>query len=452
VSDVRAIFWVLEAPRLSVVAHPFGELDRELVRVAKDVKVLSAISWPGELAERFLASWRAGRPELPQPPPPEVDFDPAALEALERLASAAGDHPIARFIARTADSYLRAARMLQAAGTPDFGKRSVALYGRPTDPVAAGGATNLTAADHFIEATAELAKSDYLPPEANAYKAKELRDLLQERIAPFFTRDKVEVVLDPTLTSKAAAGAFCVRIRPDARFNRHDLEQLYHHEALVHTATLLNGRHQPALAALSLGAPRTTATQEGLATFAELITGAIDLGRLRRLALRVKAVQMGLDGADFIEVFRFFRQSGQSERESYFSTARIFRGGDVRGGAVFTKDGVYLRGLLNVHTFFHAALAGRKVQFPHYLFAGRLTCGDVVDLEECFAEGLVAPPVYEPDWVKNRSRLAAYLAFSALSHTLPIEEARTEHFAHLSRRTERYGFRVRGLAESGEEE
>lgn len=427
---------------MTALAHPFVELDRELVHVAKDVKILSAISWPGELAERFLSGWRAGRPELPAPPPAKLTFDAAALEALARLARPAGEHPIARFIARTADSYLRAARMLQAAGTPDFGKRSVALYGKPTDPVAPGGVTNLAAAEHFIQATQELAKSDYLPPETNAYRAAQLRDLLQQRLTPVFTRDQVEVVLDPTLTSKAAAGAVSVRIRPDARFNRHDLEQLFHHEALVHTATVLNGRHQPHLGCLSLGSPRTTATQEGLATFAELITGAIDLGRLRRLALRVKAIHLALEGADFIEVFKFFRASGQSERESYFSTARIFRGGDVRGGAaVFTKDGVYLRGLLNVHTFFHAALTARKVQFPQHLFAGRLTCGDVVDLEECFTSGLVAPPVYEPEWVKNRSRLAAYLAFSSLSHTLPIEQARTEHFAHLSRTTERYGLR-----------
>ena len=46
---------------------------------------------------------------------------------------------------------------------------------------------------------------------------------------------------------------------------------------------------------MSLGSPRTTKTQEGLATFAELITSSIDLARLRRIALRIPAVHMGLE-------------------------------------------------------------------------------------------------------------------------------------------------------------
>ena len=63
------------------------------------------------------------------------------------------------------------------------------------------------------------------------------------------------------------------------------------HEAFIHTLTSLNGRHQPHLKVLGLGAPRTTRTQEGLATFAEIITGAIDISRLRRIALRVVMVK-----------------------------------------------------------------------------------------------------------------------------------------------------------------
>ena len=119
---------------------------------------------------------------------------------------------------------------------------------------------------------------------------------------------------------------------------------------------MLNGKRQPWLRCLGAGAPRTTRTQEGLATFAEIITGAMDINRLRRIALRVLRLEEALAGADFIEVFRAFLAAGQSDVESYRSAVRIFRGGDVRGRVCFTKDGAYLEGLLLVTAFIKRAL------------------------------------------------------------------------------------------------
>lgn len=74
------------------------------------------------------------------------------------------------------------------------------------------------------------------------------------------------------------------------------------HKAFVHLATAQNGVRQPNLKCLALGAPRTTQTQEGIATLAELLTGSMDIERLRRLALRVLAVQQARDSADFLQV------------------------------------------------------------------------------------------------------------------------------------------------------
>src|SRR5690606_24059451 len=138
--------------------------------------------------------------------------------------------------------------------------------------------------------------------------------------------------------------------------------QLIEHEGFVHTATALNGRAQPVLGCMGLSAPRTTLTQEGIATLAELTTRSIDIARLRRLALRTVAIHHALEGADFLEVFRFFLENGQSEDESAHSAMRVFRGGDVRGRVVFTKDVVYLGGLFAVHTFLRKAIAESR---PH---------------------------------------------------------------------------------------
>ena len=260
---------------------------------------------------------------------------------------------------------------------------------------------------------------------------------MQAEFGPFFGDHTVEIVLDPGLAEKAAAGAERVRLRAATCFSENDVDQLIHHEGFVHAATLLNGRVQPNLRALSLGAPRTTATQEGLATFSELVTTSIDLNRLRRLALRIVAVDMALSGADFLQVFEFFLQAGQTEDESFNSTMRVFRGGDPRGGAVFTKDTVYLRGLLKTHTWLQTALTARKVRFPHYLFSGRLTWGDVEELEPWFESGWIAPPRYSPRWVARQHNLAAYLAFYSLTHAQPIGDAELSSFV-----TQRYSRRA----------
>jgi len=100
----------------------------------------------------------------------------------------------------------------------------------------------------------------------------------------------------------------------------------------VHSLTALNGREQPVLPSLALSSPRVTVTQEGLATFAEQITGSIDIERMKRISLRIEAVAMALDGANFLEVFHYFRLAGQSDTDSFTSAQRVFRGVPTGGG------------------------------------------------------------------------------------------------------------------------
>jgi uncharacterized protein (TIGR02421 family) len=177
------------------------------------------------------------------------------------------------------------------------------------------------------------------------------------------------VQLDPELISKTAAGPTRIRLRTSARFSAYDRAQLFHHEALVHSLTALNGREQAQLPSLALSSPRVTATQEGLATFAEQITGSIDIARMKRISLRIEAIALARGGADFVEVFRYFDAAGQSPAESFSSAQRVFRGVPLTGGCAFTKDTVYLHGLLSVHTFFRWALKNQKLKLCRTLFA-----------------------------------------------------------------------------------
>ena len=155
-----------------------------------------------------------------------------------------------------------------------------------------GGATTREAANHFIAIADELDRELLAPSEQVAISATSLRMQLQAALDDYFDGRVITVELDPDMIAKAAAGPNRIRLRSGAAFSDYDLHQLLQHEAFVHSLTALNGQQQAVLPSMSLSSPRTTATQEGLATFAEQITGSIDIERMKRVSLRIEAVAM----------------------------------------------------------------------------------------------------------------------------------------------------------------
>lgn len=420
---------VKEVPLHDPALETILEIDRELARIAPKIRVLSSLSWPAHLEGEFLAGWRAGQPRLPDVALPRVSLpdETSALEAL--MARCDRGHPLGRLLWKTARSYLEAARMLEGAGTPEFTRHSIALYGRPDDEYATQEVTGLDAAGFFLKTTDDLLGGHEIPPTVADIPAEVFAARLRKAIDEFFTDDIVAVEIDPKLSSKAIAGSKRVRIREGALFTELDFAQLLNHEALVHTLTMINGKRQPHLRCLGLGAPRTTRTQEGIAVLAELATMSMDIQRLRRIALRVRALDRALNGADFIEVFGTFLDAGQGEDESYKSAQRVFRGGDVRGRIAFTKDCVYLKGLLEVHTILRVAIRDNRPDLVRHLFAGRLTIGDIVDLAPYFESGLLIGPRYVPPWAQDLRCLAASLAYSAFVTYIDLSAVKLENIA-----------------------
>jgi len=397
------------------------KLDGATVEASKKIKVLSTLSWPVGASDKFLATWRKGNPVLPEIAitPPKAEQDVADLDAIVNACDL--QNPAEKFIAETARSYANAGRMLMHAGTPDFTKYSVKIYGRPDTKYKMQDVTAVDGAQFFLDITENLLGHSLIENTRFDIPAEDIANWLRKKTDRFFVHDKVEVTVDPGVSAKALAGATRIRVRGGAFFSALDKDQLLFHEAMVHTATQLNGRKQSNLQCLGLGAPRTTRTQEGMAVLAELVTNSIDLQRLQRIALRVIAVKMALDGADFIELFKFFLEAGQNEIESVKSTQRIFRGGAVKGGVVFTKDAVYLQGLLEVHSFLRVAIRDNHPQMVSNLFAGRLTLGDAIRLNELFESGWLKPPTYIPTWASDLRRLAAMMAFSGFLSNIKLD-------------------------------
>ena len=131
---------------------------------------------------------------------------------------------------------------------------------------------------------------------------------------------------------------------------------------------------------------------------------------------------MALDGADFIDLFKFFLVSGQPEIESVRSAQRIFRGGAVKGGVVFTKDAVYLQGVFEVNSFLTLAIRENRPELVSNLFAGRLTMADAVRLSPLFQSGWLQAPVYVLKWAADLRRLAALIAYTAFMSNVKLEK------------------------------
>jgi uncharacterized protein (TIGR02421 family) len=405
----------------------YAELDRRLVAAVKDLKVLSALSWPARVQRQFLADWAAGKARLPQIEYAPQDHRERRAELLKIAEAAADDDAIGRYIGNTARSWHTAALMLEGIGTPELGRHSIELYGKPGDIIAGSTVNNLEAAHHFIAIAEEVTGHHRLAETEYCLSAEILKDELRNRIDAVFTQHNVRIEIDPTLVAKAAAGPTRIRLRAGTCFSEYDLSQLLEHEAFVHSLTALNGRAQPNLGSLGLNSPRITATQEGLAVFAEMVTGSIDILRMKRISLRILGIDDALSGADFIDVFRFFLGYGQSEADSFNSAMRVFRGVPTSGGSAFAKDTVYLHGLLAVHTFFRWALRQGRLTLAQDLFAGKMTLHDVVELEPYFENGYIAPPLYLPPWMHRTNGLAGYLSFSLFVNRIRLDEVEREH-------------------------
>ncbi|MEO6264868.1 MAG: flavohemoglobin expression-modulating QEGLA motif protein [Luteimonas sp.] len=407
------------------IAH-HAALDLRMLKAVRGIKLLSMVSWPMEVQHAFLVQWARGNMALPRFDYPKHDFSEARRELDAIIAEADAQHPLGRYLCESALSWSIAAELLEALGTADVTTHSVRLFGRPDEPLPGNGPTTREAARHFIDIADELDRELLAPSEQVAISATALQLQLQSDLDDFFNQRVIEVVLDPQLIAKAAAGATRIRLRAGAAFSDYDRHQLLEHEAFVHSLTALNGREQPLLPSLALSSPRTTATQEGLATFAEQITGSIDIERMKRVSLRIEAVAMALDGADFVQVFRYFLDAGQDEIESFSSAQRVFRGVPLTGGAAFTKDTVYLRGLIGVHTFFRWALKHRKLRLCRQLFAGKMTLADVQRFEPLFDAGVIMPPRWLPQWVARANGLAGMLAFSLFANRIRLDQVDSE--------------------------
>ncbi len=399
--------------------------ERERIRRVSDllydatrpIRILSHVTWHPAVRAQFFARGARELPEVDYPP-----FDPSEPTAMvaEARRHIGGDGVVDRWLVRLADVIEKSARMLAACGTREFFRYSSELYGTPRGPLADETTTALGLASQFDRLIGTFTGIDLGAPPPACHLAQAVADEMERASRAMFGDEAPEVLIVDELSANALAGPRRIRIRRTGCFTDKDISQLVHHEAYVHVATSLNGLAQPYLRILGASHPGNVKTQEGLAVFAEFVTGSIDLDRMHRLADRVLAIQMAIDGADFLDVYRYFLDRTGTDAQAFENTRRVFRGGVVSGGAPFTKDIVYLDGLLRVHSFLHAIVTTGRADCLRLLFCGKLDIEDIPVLHELSRHGMCIPPKYLPPWAADLRFLLCHLAYSSFLNGIDV--------------------------------
>jgi len=176
----------------------YDAIDAEVVSIARSIRILDSLTWPREQEAVFLAGWRARAPSLPTvaASPRDHRAEIAALEDVMGRCDRA--HPMGDHLYKTAWSYATAARMLMAVGTAEFTEHSTRLYGRPDRVYERQGLSAVTSARPILEVTEALQRSDVVLSTSPDIPAEAFAERLRGHLGAFFTKDAVEVVVDPT--------------------------------------------------------------------------------------------------------------------------------------------------------------------------------------------------------------------------------------------------------------
>jgi len=381
-----------------------------LQQANKPVRILKAIDWPPQVKANFFAQKAK---ELPQVSYPGFDPQPAIelVRQARRTIFPQSSLPDL-WLERQSNAIEWGAQLLANIGNKAFFSYGCQAYGQPTSPLRYGLLTPLELAQNIRDGIDRLDQIKMNIPSPATHSAEEVVQQISQAVKGQFGEDAPEVVIVDQLSANALATSKQIRVRGDAKFTDKDAAQLINHEAFIHVLTSLNGQKQTELPILGEGHVGTTRTQEGLAVFAELISGTMELNRFQRLADRVFAIQMAIEGADFLDVYRYFLDRTGHADQAFENSRRVFRGGVITGGAPFTKDAVYLYGLLAVSSAIRAMFASGRADCLRLLFCGKLDLQDIPALGELTVMGLCKLPAYLPPWVSDPRYLLAMLTFS----------------------------------------
>ncbi|MFP4622583.1 MAG: flavohemoglobin expression-modulating QEGLA motif protein [Gemmatimonadota bacterium] len=289
-------------------------------------------------------------------------------------------------------------------GSPEFLHSSIRLFGTVASALR----------DRAEETLAEIPPPDSAPSREDRVGAEAFAELARREfdyyraLYPAFAS---EVQIRPDLVGlMVSSGRLLVgrelALWPDR------VEALLQHEVGTHVLTYVNGLAQPFLQ-LARGFADYDETQEGLGVLAEYMVDGLTPARMRLLAARVLAVDDRIEGADFVEGFRrLHRDHGFEPATAFDITARVHQSGG------FTRDQIYLRGLLGVVEYLRD---GGPLQ-P--LYVGKIAARQLDVIREMQERKVLAPVPLLPRFL---TRDDASRRLAALRDGLPLHGMVSTH-------------------------
>lgn len=406
------------------------DLSERLVKAQQPIRVLDAIKWDSNIQAEFFKQKAKKLPlvtreyYLQNPLPFDVDQKNIEFYDLERdIHRQLGQFStVGNIMLRMCREYRELIRMLEHRGKPEFSKLSLQLYGSAEDAFYAGQPSLKDLAAMLSETLANFKMPANSKSDEKRYNSEEMVKLLQKRMDKYFhdVKHRVTVKLSDGIIADSAAGADLIRIRKGAMFSERDIRIMEIHEGWVHIGTTLNGLSQPICTFLSKGPPSSTVTQEGLAIIMEIFTFASYPGRVQRLTNRISAIALAEEGANFIDVYNFYRAQGIAEEDAYHNTTRVFRGSLPDGGP-FTKDLVYSKGFILIYNYIQLAVEKGMTSNIPLLFTGKTTLEDLRSLADLIDEKIVIPPKYIPTQFQDLSALSAWMSYNNFLRKLSYE-------------------------------
>jgi uncharacterized protein (TIGR02421 family) len=314
-----------------------------------------------------------------------IPVDPELLKRkLYNLLIEDIDDPTLAFLMRDKrDELDRMLNMLVERNTPHFKYSSIHVFGGVED--------------ELYHTAIELLKK-YPPKPLNNTGQK--KDLLSAEEFAELARQEIQFLkgqypaLDATVQIRNDIEGLMVSkgqllIDHHLKVSRTRAEALIQHEVGTHVLTFYNGKEQP-LKQLYIGAPGYEDLQEGLAVLAEYLVGGLTRSRIRLLAARVVSVRCMLNGANFIENFKMMHQEYGFKPATAFSlVTRVYRGGG------FTKDAVYLKGLVDLLKYLSS---GKPLQ-P--LLIGKIRQDYLPFIDELLKREILKPAPLRPRYFSN---------------------------------------------------
>jgi uncharacterized protein (TIGR02421 family) len=416
------------------------ELSERIVAAQKPIRVLDAIKWNAKIQEQFFLDKCKKLPGITSDYYAEhnpLQFDPVKkleeFHDIERsirrqLGQFSG---VGSIMSRMCHEYSRVVQMLMGRGSAQFVEISQELYGSSEDAFHVGAPTLKDLAQLVSNTLGNIKDQVTTPADEKRFSSEETVKILSNRLGNYFSdEDKVRVELSDGIVADASAGAEKIKIHTGLNFSEREIRVFEIHEGWVHLGTTLNGLSQPLCTFLSKGPPSSTITQEGLGIISEVFTFSSYPNRIKRLTNRITAVNMAEEGADFLDVFNFYREQGSEEREAYHHTTRVFRG-SVPDGGPFTKDLSYSKGFILIYNYIRLAVQkGLLNQIP-LLFLGKTTLEDVHILSDLVEEKIVAPPKYVPPQFQDIAALSAWMIYSLFLNKLDMQRMATDFKAIL---------------------